>query len=204
MLNQDLMQDQYENQKQNQNQDQNQDQISYFERIKNAQEQYYEKHKRNHVFKNAQKIECAKYVSQQMEVERLIQYTVVIVPNTNIIYYNYLIFKTYGSEETHLQLYTHMTNLITHVLQTYDTFELHFNLKTFSISACQRYRALIMSSFDDNQVFTEKMSKLVVYHTPSIVEQITRILYNSVKDLLHKVEYVKTDSDARIAQLFNL
>lgn len=177
----------------------------YFKRIKETQEQYYEKHQKNHIFKNAQKIECAQYVAQQMELQKLIQYTAVIVPNTNIIYYNYLVFKTYGSELTHLPLYSHMTQLIQQILKTYDSFEIHFNLKTFTISACQRYRALIMSSFDDNQVFTEKMSKLVVYHTPNIIEQMTRLLYSSVKHLLHKVEYVKSsDSDARIAILFNL
>lgn len=177
---------------------------AFLQKIKETQEQYYEKHKKNTVFKNNQKLDCAKHVSSNVDLQKMIHYTAVIVPNTNIIYYNYMIFKTYGNEETHIPLYTHVTGLIEILLQTYQTFEFHINMKTFSISACQRYQKMIMSSFDHNKIFTERMTKLVVYHTPNIIPQITNILYSSVKDILYKVEYVKEDSEKRIAALFQL
>ena len=115
-----------------------------------------------------------------------------------------MVFKTYGSEATHIPLYNYVTNLVSTVLESYPSFEFHINLKTFTISACQRYYHLIASSFYDNQVFTNRMSKMVIYHTPSIVDQITKILYNSVKDILPKTVYYHQESEQEIKKLFNL
>ena len=53
-------------------------------------------------------------------------------------------------------------------------------------------------------LWTDKMNKIVIYHTPFVIDQITRILYNSVKDLIAKVEYVKQDSDERLKKLFDM
>lgn len=176
----------------------------YISKIKETQQQYYEKHQKNLIFKNAQKLDCAHFVSQNADVQKMIQCTAFIVPNTNILYYNYLVFKTFANDSTYLSLHEYVTSLIAQILQTYETFEFHINMKTFSVTACQRYYSLITSSIDDNLIFTERMSKIVVYHTPFIIDQITKILYNSVRTFIHKVEYVRENSDERIAQLFNL
>ena len=175
----------------------------YFQKVKETQNSYYEKHKKNTFFKNSQKLDCASYVSNSVDLEKLVKCTAFIIPNTNILYYNYLVFKTYGCEENHLLLYAYVTNLITEILKTYRTFEFHINLKTFSVTACQRYYKLITSSIDDNTIFTEKMEKIVIYHTPFVIDQITKILYNSVKGFMQKVEYVRKDSDERIERIFN-
>ena len=176
----------------------------YYKEIQEAKERFYENNKKNMVFKNTQKLECAQHVANNMDLMKMIQCTVFIVPNTNIIYYNYMVFKTYGSEATHIPLYNHITNLVSSLLEKYPTFEFHINLKTFTISACQRYYHLIASSFDENHVFTNRMSKMVIYHTPSIVDQITKILYNSVKDILPKAVYYHQESEQEIKKLFNL
>jgi len=79
------------------------------------------------------------------------------------------------------------------------------NLKTFSISACQRYQHLISDSIDSSPVFNEKMSKVVIYHTPFVIDQIAKMLYSSVKDFLDRVEMVRgPESEQRISQLFDL
>jgi hypothetical protein len=176
----------------------------YMERIKETQRLYFESHRKNTIFKNNQKKDCANFVSTELNLQQLVRMTAVVVPNTNIIYYNYLVFKTYGNEENHILIYKHVTDTIASILDKCGSFEFHINLKSFSISACQRYRHLIASSFDKNQIFTDKMTKLVVYNTPGFIDQITMMLYSSVKDILKKVEYVKSESDERISTLFNL
>lgn len=175
---------------------------SYLLEIQKTQSDYYTTHTKNKIFKNAQKNECANYVSSTISLDQMIKCTAFNVPNTNIIYYNYLVFKTYGTDENAPLLYNHILNVINGILSTYDSFEFHVNLKSFSVSACHRYHTMISGSVDSNQIFTEKLSKLVIYHTPFIIDQITRLLYHSVKSFIHKIEYVKDTSDTRIAELF--
>jgi hypothetical protein len=174
------------------------------DKLEKAQDSYYEKNTRHVFFKNKQKLDCANYISNNMNLEELIQSTIVILPNTNKIYYNYLLFKLYANEKCFELLYIHMIKLIQTILMNYPTFEFHINLQTFSISACQRYYQLITNTLSSNQLYFDKMDKIVIYHTPNIIDSITRLLYNYVKDMLDKVEYVKEDSETRIKILFDI
>jgi hypothetical protein len=178
--------------------------IEYYNQIQRVKNKYYENNKKHCIFKNSQKLDCTNHVSNNLDLQKMIQCTVFIIPDTNKIYYNYMVFKTYGNETNHLVLYDYVINLITKILEKYETFEFHVNLKTFTISACQRYYGMITSTFDDNKFFTDKMGKLFVYHTPSIVDQVNRLLYSSIKDILPKVEYFYKDSDEKIKVLFDM
>lgn len=174
------------------------------EEIQNAQNNYYQNNAKHTFFKNKQKLDCSQHVANNVDLQKMLACTAFIVPNTNIIYYNYMVFKTYGNEVTHVPLYQHVNHLVQTIFETYDTFEFHINLKTFTVSACQRYYNLIVSSIDDNKVFTDKMTKLVVYNTPALIDQVTRLLSKSIKDILPKVEYFHKESDEKIKILFNL
>jgi hypothetical protein len=174
----------------------------YLLKIQKTQKEFYSNQAKKHIFKNAQKTECANYVSTNVKFEHLIESTAFIVPNTNIVYFNYLVFKTYGSPENAKPIYAHITALIESILTTYESYELHVNLKTFSVSACHRYYSMIVSSIESNSLFTEKLNKLVIYHTPFVIDQVTVMLYQSIKPFLNKIEYVKEKSEERIAQLF--
>lgn len=174
----------------------------YLSRIQKTQNEFYNNQAKKNIFKQAQKSECANYVTTNIQLENLIESTAFIVPNTNIVYFNYLVFKTYGNPENAKPLYSYIIALIETILSTYDSYEFHVNLKSFSVSACQRYYSMIVSSIDSNTIFTEKLNKLVLYHTPFIIDQITGLLYNSIKPFIHKTEYVKEKSEERISQLF--
>ena len=173
----------------------------YLLKLQKTQSEFYKTQAKKMVFKQEQKKACANYVTTNGRIEDLIECTVFIVPNTNILFFDYPVFKTYGNPETSKPLYVHIIKVIETILSTYDTFEFHINLKTFSVSACHRYYSMIVCSVDTNQIFTEKLSKLVIYNTPFIIDQITRLLYNTVKSFLHKTEYVKEHSEERISQL---
>ena len=176
----------------------------YVQEMESAKAKYYEEHSKNRFFKNSQKLECASTISQQMDIKKMIQCTVFQVPNTNILYYNYLVFKTYANNEVTPILYQYVIALVDKVLKEYSSFEFHVNLKSFTISAAQRYYNIICSVFDENTAFTGQMTKLVIYHTPSVISNIRQLLYNSIKDIVDKVEYFYKDSDAHIAKLFDI
>lgn len=176
----------------------------YFKKLEGARTKFYEQNGKNLVFKNKQKLECAQTVTSEFDLQKMIECTAFIVPNRNIVYYNYLVFKIYGNESNRVEVYSHIMGLITSVLEKYDTFEVHVNLKSFTISACHRYYKMISSSFDENTLLTDKMSKLVIYNTPHLLDQITSILYSTVKAVLPKTEYYYKDSQTRINSLFEI
>jgi hypothetical protein len=179
-----------------------QERDEYVEKMEETKQKFYEDNTKNQIFKNKQKLECAQTVSQELDLQKMIQCTVFQIPNTNIIYYNYMVYKTYGNLENKDLLYAYVIQLVEQVLQQNEHFEFHIDMKSFSVSACQRYYPIISSIFDDNKVFTDKLSKMVIYNTPSFVDKLTRILYSSIKDILPKIEYYHhKDSDAKISQL---
>jgi hypothetical protein len=180
----------------------NEDQI--WNKLEEVQKEYYSSHPKHFFFgKNAQKLECAKQVSEQLEIDALIKRTVFIVLGSNVIFYDYTVFKTFVHDTNYTLVYTHFISLIRGLLETHDTFEIHCNLKSFSISAFHRYYSMIAMTIDENQLFTANMSKLVIYHTPNIMEKMTQLLNNNIRMFVERVEYVSKDnSDSRIASLF--
>jgi hypothetical protein len=173
------------------------------EKIENAKKDYYTLHGKNIFQKNQQKLDCAKHITKICNLDIMIQRTIFIIPNTNCIFYDYLMFKLCASEETFALLYERMLNLIQIILSTYDTFELHINLKTFSVSACQRYYVFIANTLNQNETYLKKMNKIIIYYTPRFIDNITQLLYASVKDILHKVVYVKESSEQDIRKLLS-
>jgi hypothetical protein len=173
------------------------------EKIAKSQQQFYEQNSKARLFKNNQKLQCAKQVTEQVNLQQMINITAFVIPNTNKFYFNYLMFKTYGHPDNCRQVYDHFHQLVKQIVDYYGTFEMHINLSTFTVSACVRYQKMIMSSFDENTYLTEKMTTMNVYHTPNVIEQITTMLYSSVKHLSNVTHFYKKDeSDAMIQKLF--
>ena len=143
------------------------------EKIQNIRNEFYQTNSKNILFKKTQKQECAKYISDTLQLQDLISHTVFLIPNTNIIFYNYLVFKQYGHESNCNKIMDYFKQLILQTIENFGHFELHFNLKSFSISALNRYSSIIQTSFDENILFGEKLSRVVVYYTPHFIELIT-------------------------------
>lgn len=173
------------------------------QQIDNAKEQFYTQHSRARFFKNNQKLECAKAVSEQVDVMKLIRMTALIIPNTNKIYINYPLFKTYGHPEIAPLFYDHFLVLVQTLVNQHGCFEIHVNLNSFTVSACARYNDMICTTCDQNEDLMRTLTELHVYHTPSVIQQITNMLYYSVKTIVPLVHYHnKNESDALVQQLF--
>ena len=173
------------------------------QQIDNAKEQFYAQHTKARIFKNNQKLECAKAVSEQVDVMKLIQMTAVIIPNTNKIYINYPLFKTYGHHSISPLFYEHFLVLVQTLVNQYGCFEIHVNLNSFTVSACARYNDMICTTCDQNEDIMRTLTDLHVYHTPNVIQQITQMLYHSVKTFIPLVHYHnKNESDALVQQLF--
>jgi hypothetical protein len=146
------------------------------EEIYKIQEEYYNKNNKNMFFKKSQKTDCANQVCEKFDLVYLINMTINIVQNTNIVFFDYLFFKTYATPQNYEQVVLSILEAVEECILKYGSFEFHINLKSFTISAAERYRKVIELFCDKclNQTnnYSEYLSQLVVYNTPNIMDSI--------------------------------
>ena len=175
------------------------------QQLENYKNNYYSENSKNIFLKNKQKIECAQVVSSQCNIDELISKTVYLIKNTNKVYIDYPIFKLYAHPSIYKKIIEHTQNILDECIKQYDSFEVHVNLKTFTISAAERYRQIIQDFYDaalsKNTVYYVKIHKVYVYYTPSAIGDIAKLLLNP--EILPKVHtYSKDVSDGKIRDLF--
>jgi len=176
-----------------------------FEQVNTLRDTFYENNKKNILFKSEQKNKLATKVCDTFDLQEMIRFTAYIIPHTNKIYFTYPLFKTYGNTENCDTLCKYMKHvLISSILESYKTFELHINLKGFSVSACMRFFTAIKSLIDGNKELTEKMTLMCIYFTPAVIDQIKAILNGVVQHILPKVTFFSPqESDEAISRLHN-
>jgi hypothetical protein len=90
-------------------------------------------------------------------------------------------------------------------IQDIDQYELYVNINTFSVSALERYRKLIelvFQRYPPSSVETMKMSKMRVFYTPHMIEQIMQIMSPFISHMRDRmVFYSKSESADILNQL---
>lgn len=164
--------------------------------IENAnkiQNNFYCANPKNSFFKKTQKIECAKTIANNMNLTQLIESTFYNIPNKNIIYFDYNIFKLYGNLDNYTQIVTHLFCLIDYCIGIHGSYEFHINLHLFSISALERYKKLIemFAQQADNSIY---LQKICIYNSPTFINTILRVLNSILKqDILDKAVFYKKE-----------
>jgi hypothetical protein len=178
-------------------------------KINDAHTTFYSTHTRNFLFKNSQKIECAEQVARNIDVELLIKNTVFILPNTNKIFFNYSMFKTYAHPSIYGVIINYTLTLFKSCIEAYNSFQIHADLNTFSISAAHRYKSAIemfCSEFlnsANRPLICEHLDRFYLYNTPSMIDNISMILNPFVNDQIKsKVEYVSKKDSAYLLKAF--
>jgi len=157
--------------------------------IEKRKQEFYSNNTKNTIFKNNQKIHCASEITQKFDIQVLLNNTSYIIPNTNIIYFDYTVFKQYACPENYNHIVTYMANITNHILGIYPTYEFHINLNTFSISAFDRYRPIIDYFLQNFQQIFSKNTLLCIYNSPNIIGHIQRVLKPFVPNLNGRIVY---------------
>jgi hypothetical protein len=179
------------------------------ESIEKVQESFYDSNGKNRLFKKSQKIDCAKEVSRQINIDDLLNMTVYILPGTNKVVFYYSVFKLYANPDNY-------DLIISYILRRYDevlnnnnnTFEIHMSLDTFSVSAAERYKEIIRmfceKCMNASTNYSTSMTKLYVYNSPAVMDPIMTIIKPfidpSVKDKI--VFYSKSESTSLLQKLY--
>jgi hypothetical protein len=181
---------------------------SLVDNILKVQEEYYTKYTKQVFFKKTQKNNCAKNVVDNFSLDELISKTVFLIPNTNGIYIDYIIFKSFATTDNYGEIIERLIGLIKTVIYEFGHFELHLGLKSFSVTAIERYREVFELYYvkcckHGLYYKDEIISKINIYHTPSVITMLSKIIIKytepSIKNKM--VYYSNEESDKKIKEL---
>ena len=157
--------------------------------IIDLQNKYYQQNTKSILFnKNTQKLDCATTITKNIELNKLFERTVHQIPNTNKVFFDYPIFKTFGNPQIYAEIIEYILVLLSKCIQTHKTFELHVNMKSFTITAAQRYKDAIhmfcnrclQQSVDDK--ISTHLDNMYIYNSPKMVGTLSNLFTGYVDD----------------------
>lgn len=148
--------------------------------IESLQTNYYDKNKKNTFFKNNQKQDLAKTITQHISINELMKKSVYTLPDTNIVFIDYPILKTFLCEDVYHDCINYLLNEYQMTINKYGNYQVTVDLKGFTISAAQRYQKGVILFTDkcneSTTKFSEIMTKMTILNAPSMIESIQKFL----------------------------
>ena len=171
-------------------------------RIAELTNQYYSDNKKNVFFKSNQKLDCATQVTNQIGINELIQKTIYLIPNTNLVFMDYTVFKTYATPENYSKIVSYILSLFDYCISNYGDFCAHVNLDSFTISAAERYKNIIecflTNCMSSESQYSLRLKTMHIYNTPTTFQNISKLLMPFIDQLVkHKIIFYdkKTSGD---------
>jgi hypothetical protein len=183
---------------------------SFLSKVEHLKDEYYDKNGKNVIFKKSQKTDCAKEISNNIDIDLLINNTMFNVPNTNKIYFSYEMFKLYANHDNYEKIQKHLLDLVQICIYNYSNFELHMNINSFSVSACERHKKFVLSltqqCLQEKKNYSYLLTKFYVYYTPNTVSNIIQIVTPFIDPVVRPkfVLYTKNESDDLLKKLLGL
>lgn len=170
-------------------------------KINGIQTEFYNSNQKNTFFKKSQKLDCAKEVCKNIDINQTIAKTIYVIPHTNQIYMDYTIFKLYANPDIFDAIIQHIINTCRYLVTYYGSLEVFINLDSFTVSAAERYSGLIQkyceNCLTENTDFAILLTKLNILNTPTVIEMIVKILKPIIdKGVVNKVNFVKKGEES--------
>ena len=174
-------------------------------------EEFYKTNTKNTFFKNKQKMELARKISENFNMNEMLRLTAYIIPNTPHIYFDYTVFKLYANETNYTEIAQFVLNRFEECIHQYGEYVVHVNLDSLTISAAERYKRLIevfnVLCIQNTSIhFTDRLRCWYVYNPPSVLDMIHKILITVLdKDAISKINIVsKKDSPEILSKILNV
>jgi hypothetical protein len=144
----------------------------------------------------------------------LLANTVYILPLTdntisNRIFIDFVNFRKFVNSSNFNEVSDHFIGLIVEILKKHKTVELHLNLKSFSITATEKYKDLVLMFYEKYQVnYVNCINAVYIYNTPHVFEAIKTIFIklsplSSTFDF-EPVLYSTIESPRKLAELLKV
>ena len=177
------------------------DKQNYDDIIKNKTNDYYSSNSKNRIFKNKQKLELAKTISNSIDLNNYLNDVIYIDQNNpEHIFVTYHKLKVIMHPDNFDFIVAHVDNLILSILNNNNNniYYLHVDIFSLTISGVQRLKPFIerfLTSifYDGTKTRVDTLEKIFIYNSPSVISTIRVMLEPLVKHLgvLEKVVYVK-------------
>jgi len=160
---------------------------AFKKKLETAQNTFYQEQGGKSWFqKDKQKINCAVAITQSIPLNDLLEKTFSIIENTNKVMIDYPLFKTFANHGNYNEIIKYILTLFTQCIDTYGSFEVHVNLKSFTITAAQRYRDMISQfcreCLDNNTRFNTTMTSFAIYNCPKMFDSISALFSGFIDD----------------------
>jgi hypothetical protein len=120
----------------------------------------------------------------------------MFVKEPNAIYFDYPTFKTFAQADMYNDFTNYTMYLMNNCISKHGSFEMHLNLKSFSVTAAQRYLELIRmfctQCLQSDTEFSKLLTKMYVYNSPRILGSISSFFVGFVDEQVRsKIEFIK-------------
>ena len=166
--------------------------------ISNFEEKYYQDNSKNTFFKKSQKMDLAKQVSNNFDINVLLQNLCYMKKSTNQVVIDYNILKLFANDENFKTIIIHILKVFTDTINIFGNFEVHMNLNTFTISAAERYKKLVelfcklCLNNKETYDYAKVCNKFYIYNVSNTFEQIVNLFKPFVSpDIKEKVSVLK-------------
>jgi hypothetical protein len=147
----------------------------------------------------------------------LLMNTIYILPNvvgnpadhktvSNRLFIDFVNFRKFVNRSNFDIVVNYFIELIIKILQEHETFELHVNLKSFSITATEKYKNIVLLFYEKYQTnYVNRIDSVYIYHTPSFFDTIKSIFVKlsplSNTFMFEPVLYNSRESPQKLAEV---
>jgi hypothetical protein len=167
--------------------------------IKEKTDQYYKDNGKNTFFKNKQKKELAKKITNEINLSDYLE-TIIYIDNNNpsCIFATYEKVKPIIHIDNYNAIITHLDKLIHKILIENDKFYIHVDIFSLTVSGIQRIKPFIEAfalQFFKHSKYTTRvdaLEKAFIYNSPKVITNIKVLIEPLVSNLgiLEKIVYV--------------
>jgi hypothetical protein len=182
--------------------------MSIREQIKEKEVEYFKTHSKSMLFKTSQKNLCAQEINKQFDISDLSKATIYQIPETNIVYFDYPLFKTYVTPTIYETVIQRILELFAEIINVSGSYQVHANLDTFSMSSAHRYGDIIRDfchkCLRAETRYANYMEKFCIYNTPVVMQSISKLFNPLINENVKKrIELIdKKESEGRLKKLF--
>jgi hypothetical protein len=135
---------------------------------------------KNLFFKKKHKMQMAQYVSEQYDINSLLENTAYLIPNTPKVFIDYPLFKQFANESNYQYFVDYVLKLFDYAINTYGHYVVHINLDTLTVSAAERYKRVIIlfntECISRQTQFIRYLKEWYVYNPPHVIIMIRNIM----------------------------
>jgi hypothetical protein len=147
-------------------------------KINSLKNDYYSENKKNLLFKNGQKFDCATTIVQNMNKAEL--FNCIFHINENNLVFNYTMFKTIIHPGIYTELAHYIFQLNEQILVNYATYNVVVDIKGLTMTGVERYKDFItvvsLEGQKAKQNFLQKLGKVHIINPPFMIANISKII----------------------------